>query len=67
MTTGEIIRTARREMGWSQKRLAKEVGISRNSLNRIENGETTDMFMSTAIGLSRALGISLYVLLCREC
>ena len=66
MTTGEIIRNARKEWHWSQKKLAKELDISRNSLSRIENGDCANMTAATAVKISRTLGISLDLLLCPE-
>lgn len=64
MTTAEIIKTARKEWGWSQKRLAKEANISRQSVSRIEAGDYLNMTAYTAVQIARALGISLDFLLC---
>jgi putative transcriptional regulator len=33
------IRVLRAEMGWSQAELAEKVGVSRNSINSVENGK----------------------------
>ena len=33
------IRVLRAEKGWSQAELAKKVGVSRNSINAVENGK----------------------------
>ena len=33
------IRVLRAELGWTQADLAKELGVSRNSVNAIENGK----------------------------
>ncbi len=33
------IRVLRAEKGWSQAELAEKVGVSRNSLNAVENGK----------------------------
>lgn len=66
MTTAEIVRTARQEWGWSQKRLAKEANISHQAVSRIESEECTSMTTKTAVQIARALGISLDFLLCRD-
>jgi putative transcriptional regulator len=33
------IRVLRAEKGWSQAKLAEKVGVSRNSINAVENGK----------------------------
>lgn len=35
---GQVIRRLRRDKGWTQKRLAEEVGTSQSAIHRIENG-----------------------------
>lgn len=64
MNTGERIVQARREWNWSQERLAQEIGISRQCLSRIENGEALNMTAGTAVKIARVLGLSLDYLLC---
>ena len=66
MTTGEIIKNARKEWKWSQERLAKEVGISRYALSQIENGKELNMNARTAVKIANVLGLTLDFLLCRE-
>lgn len=66
MTTGEKIKAARKEFKWSQGRLAKEVGISRNSLSRIERSTELNMAAFTAVKIAKALAITLDYLLCDE-
>jgi len=39
-TLGKIIRNAREKLGWSQARLAREVGVSRAAVGQWENDET---------------------------
>ena len=63
MTTGEKIKTARKEFNWSQSRLAREVGISRNSLRRIENGDSLNMTAKTAVKIADTLALELNYLL----
>lgn len=36
--TSNLLRTLREERGWSQARLAQEVGVSRQTVNAIETG-----------------------------
>ena len=66
MTTGEKIKVAREEFGWSQDRLAKEINISRHSLSRIETSEELNMKAATAVLIAKALGLSLDYLLCLD-
>lgn len=66
MTTGQIIAQARKEWKWSQERLAKEVGISRQTMSRIETGDALNMTAYTAVKIARVLGLSLDFLLCRD-
>lgn len=64
MTTGQKVKAARKEWKWSQMRLAKEVGISRAALSRIENGSEPNMSIATATKIAKTLGLSLDYLLC---
>lgn len=64
MNTGQIVMIARREMHMTQDQLAKEIGISRQTLARIESGDYMNFTAHTAVKLARALGLSLDVLLC---
>lgn len=66
MKTGQIVMIARRELHLTQDQLAKEVGISRQTLARIESGDYLNFTAQTAVKLARALGISLDVLLCLQ-
>ena len=38
MTGGELIRSARRRLGWSQVMLANKVGLQREDVSKIETG-----------------------------
>lgn len=67
MSTGEKIKTARKEFGWSTERLAREVGISLAAMRRIENVNEPQMNAMTAVRIARVLGLSLDFLLCNEC
>jgi transcriptional regulator with XRE-family HTH domain len=49
----------RAKKGWSQERLAREAGISYNTLIKIERGGIKNPKIETIIKLSRALGVSL--------
>ena len=52
------IRAARRKRGWSQETLAKEAGISRGYLARLETGRQ-DPTVGTVEKIARALRIKL--------
>lgn len=57
-TLGQVIRTARERLGWSQDRLAKEVGVSRAAVGQWENDETAPK-RALAPKVARALNIAL--------
>lgn len=61
---GERIRIARMRKGMTKVELADKTGISRISIAKIENGETENMSVKTAIALARVLEMSLDFLLC---
>lgn len=44
--------------------LSRRTGISSTTLSNIENGHTSDILLSNAISLSRALNVDLYELFC---
>ena len=46
------------------RELSRKSGISIASLDRIENDQTQDLMLSTAIALSKALHVDLYELFC---
>lgn len=56
---GRKVRERRDSEGWSQERLAEEVGISRNYLSQIERGEATNLSWQVMRKLATKLGISL--------
>jgi len=49
----------RTKKGWSQEKLAREAGISYNTLIKIERGGIKNPKIATIIKLSKALDISL--------
>lgn len=55
--TTSILRVLREERGWSQGRLAEEVGVSRQAINAIETGRF-DPSLPLALRLARLLGRS---------
>ena len=61
---GERIRIARLRKGMTKVELAEKTGISRISIAKIENGETENMSVNTAIAIARVLEMSLDFLLC---
>ncbi len=67
MGTGEKIKMARKEFGWSAERLARDVGISLCAMRRIEGEEEPKMNAMTAVKIAKSLGLSLDFLLCNEC
>ena len=58
MRMGERIRKYRRTRRLSQQALADEVGVSRLTINELENGVRTTMTTDTAKRLARVLGVS---------
>jgi len=53
------MRKRRLQLGWSQGELSRQTGIPTTRLSEFENGGRTDMTLSTALKLARALGMSL--------
>ncbi|GAA0277422.1 helix-turn-helix transcriptional regulator [Alteraurantiacibacter aestuarii] len=51
------IRLLRAEKGWSQAELADQVGVSRNSVNSIENGKF-DPSLPLAFRIAHAFGLT---------
>lgn len=58
---GDTVRTLRLRKGWSQARLAAELGTSQSHIARIERG-TENLTIETCRKLSRALRIDLNTL-----
>lgn len=56
MQSTHPVRAARVARQWSQERLAREVGVSRETIRQIEAGRT-DPRMGTARALADALGL----------
>ena len=50
------IRVLRAEKGWSQADLAEKVGVSRNSINAVENGKF-DPSLPLAFNIADAFGL----------
>lgn len=57
------LKKIRIEKGWSQERLAREAGISYQTLIKIERGGIKNPKIETLIKLSKALGIQIEQLL----
>lgn len=53
--TTSILRALREDRGWSQGRLAEEVGVSRQTINAIETGRF-DPSLPLALRLAQLLG-----------
>jgi len=52
------IRVLRAEKGWSQAELAERVGVSRNSINAIENGKF-DPSLPLAFRIAEVFGLKI--------
>lgn len=59
------IRMLRAEHGWSQAELAERVGVSRNSINSIENGRF-DPSLPLAFDIADVFGLSIENVFKRE-
>ena len=53
------LKKLRKQKGWSQEKLAREAGISYQTLIKIEQGRIKNPKLETLIKLSKALGVSL--------
>jgi len=56
---GKRIKTLRKEKGLSQEKLAKEVGISRVTLSKLENGYFANVSIATLDNVLSILGYEL--------
>lgn len=63
---GKRIMERRKKLGLTQAELADKVGISRNSMSRIECGDGLNMTAYTAVRIAKVLGMTLDFLLCGE-
>ena len=61
--SGQKIKEARKKLKMTQQELADKVGISRNSLSRIECGDDLNYTAHTAVRIAMVLGLSLDFLL----
>ena len=61
MSSGYLknLKKLRQQKGWSQEKLAREAGISYQTLIKIERGYIKNPKLETLIKLSRALGVSI--------
>lgn len=64
---GERIKNRRKEIGMTQQELAAAVGISRNSMSRIETSAVPNMTVYTAMRIAHALGITMDFLVYGNC
>jgi len=56
---GKKIKTLRKEKNLSQEKLAKEVGLSRATLSKLENGYLANVSISTLDNVLSVLGYEL--------
>ena len=59
MTLGERIRQEREQRGMSQAELARRIGVSKNTMNMIEESKIADPRFSRVLAVARQLGMSL--------
>ena len=59
------LRVLRAEKGWSQAELADRVGVSRNSINAVENGKF-DPSLPLAFRIADAFGLAIEQVFLRE-
>lgn len=64
---GERIKDCRSKIGMTQQELADAVGISRNSMSRIETSAVPNMTVYTAMRIAHALGITIDFLVYGNC
>ncbi len=55
---GEAVRLKRKELGYTQHRLAQLSGISRTRINQMESGQAFDMKLRSVASILDALGMS---------
>ena len=58
---GHVVRKARRARDMTQAELAKSAGLSRTTINQIENGVFPDIGMNKAQGILAPLGLALQI------
>lgn len=58
MDLGKRIRELRTARGWTATELGRRAGISRVTLSKLERGFQTDMRLSSAIAVAKALDVS---------
>ena len=54
----------RYKLNMSVSELSKRSGLSTTAITNLENGYTSDIYLSHALSLSHVLGIDLYTLFC---
>lgn len=62
-TTGELIKSLRKEKGMTQEELGHLLGVNRAAVNKMENGTTVNFKRDTLIKLSKVFNISVTDLL----
>lgn len=58
---GKTIRTLRKESAYSQEALARDVGISRATLSKLENGYIANVSIATLDNILSVLGYELEI------
>jgi transcriptional regulator with XRE-family HTH domain len=60
---GKRVETLRKQRGWSQHELARQAGITAPVISRMERELQTDFDLSAVVGIARALGVPVDLLL----
>ena len=58
---GDAVRQRRRDMGYTQQKLAELSGLSRTRINQMEAGRAFDMKLGSIVSILDALGMSLRI------
>ena len=58
---GAIVRDLRRAVGWTQRRLASEAGVSQSLVSAIENGHLRNLTVTTLTVVLDAMGSRLII------
>lgn len=66
MTVGDVVRRWRLKQGWSQARLAKEMGISVQQISNLETGVSKTLKLSNAKRMSEITGLDFDVVFPRD-
>jgi transcriptional regulator with XRE-family HTH domain len=66
MTIGFIVRTRRKQLGWTQAELAEKAEIAQAQISRLESGKSDNITIDNLRRVARAFGCSVADLLPEE-